>query len=90
MIAAANRDPAVFVDPDRLDLGRNPNPHMSFGKGIHFCLGSGLARLEAKIAFNEIFKRYRSIELLRPADELEWVDALVMRGVRRLPISFVK
>jgi cytochrome P450 len=90
MITAANRDPAVFADPDRVDLTRMPNRHMTFGKGIHFCLGASLARLEAKTAFNEILHRYRSIELTRRVKDLDWIDAMVMRGVRSLPVRFTR
>jgi cytochrome P450 len=90
MITAANRDPAVFADPDRVDLARMPNRHMTFGKGIHFCLGASLARLEAKTAFNEILHRYRSIELTRRVEDLDWIDAMVMRGVRSLPVRFTR
>jgi cytochrome P450 len=90
MITAANRDPAVFADPDRVDLARMPNRHMTFGKGIHFCLGASLARLEAKTAFNEILHRYRSIELTRRVKDLDWIDAMVMRGVRSLPVRVTR
>jgi cytochrome P450 len=88
MISAANRDPAVFAEPDRLDLARMPNRHITFGKGIHFCLGAPLARLEAKTALNEILQRYRTITITRSPEELEWIDAMVMRGVRSLPVRF--
>lgn len=88
MIAAANRDPTVFLDPNRLDLARMPNRHVTFGKGIHFCLGAPLARLEAKTALTEILQRYRSIELTHQVEDLDWIDAMVMRGVRSLPVRF--
>ena len=67
LMASANRDPAQFVDPDRLDLARNPNPHLAFGHGIHFCLGAPLARLEVEIGLTEMTKRYPRIELASPA-----------------------
>ncbi len=86
MIAGANRDPAVFNDPESLDLTRTPNRHITFGKGPHFCLGAPLARLEAKIALNEILSRYRTIEVTRRPEDLDWIDAMVMRGVRSLPM----
>jgi cytochrome P450 len=66
LMAAANRDPAQFADPERLDLARNPNPHLAFGHGIHFCLGAPLARLEVEIGLAEIIKRYPGIELASP------------------------
>ena len=57
-IAAANRDPAVFEDPNRLDVTRHPNPHLAFSRGIHFCLGVPLARLEGAIAFRALLQRF--------------------------------
>ena len=67
LMASANRDPAQFADPDRLDIARNPNPHLAFGHGIHFCLGAPLARLEVEIGLTEMTKRYPHIELASPA-----------------------
>jgi len=86
MINAANRDPATFPDPDRLKLDRDPNPHIAFGYGPHYCVGAPLARLEGQIAFTRLLER---IEDIRIADEsLEWSDNLVLRGVKKLPLSF--
>ena len=86
MINAANRDPAVFPDPDRLDLARDPNPHVAFGYGPHYCVGAPLARLEAQIGFQRLLARLKDIRL---ADgPLEWSDNLVLRGVKRLPLTF--
>ena len=67
LMASANRDPAQFADPDRLDIARNPNPHLAFGHGIHFCLGAPLARLEVEIGLAEMIKRYPRMELASPA-----------------------
>jgi cytochrome P450 len=64
-IGAANRDPAVFADPDRFDLARDPNPHLAFGHGIHFCLGAPLSRLEARIALTDLLARFPHFELDR-------------------------
>jgi pimeloyl-[acyl-carrier protein] synthase len=70
MIGAANRDPAVFHDPDTLDIRREPNKHLAFGYGIHYCLGAPLARLEAQIAFRKVLGRFPRLRL--KSDQLEW------------------
>jgi cytochrome P450 len=81
--ASANRDPAVFVAPDALDLGRDPNPHVSFGAGIHYCLGAPLARMELQIAFTTLLRRCPGIRLLeRP----RWKPTYVLRGVGSLQV----
>ena len=67
MINAANRDPDQFPDPDRLDIGRKPNRHLSFGLGIHICAGNTLARMEAAIAFQKLFERFEKLDLVEPA-----------------------
>jgi cytochrome P450 len=85
LVNAANRDPRQFAEPDRLDLRRRENRHLAFGAGIHFCLGAPLARLEAQIAFPAILARWPAITLA--ADRLEWLDSLVFRGVRALPVA---
>lgn len=66
LMAAANRDPAQFADPENLDIARNPNPHLAFGHGIHFCLGAPLARLEVEIGLAEMTRRYPGLELASP------------------------
>lgn len=84
MINAANRDPRRFERPHELDLARTPNKHLTFGQGIHFCLGAPLARLEGKVALSLLAQRFPN---LRRADgDPEWVDALIMRGLSSLPV----
>lgn len=85
MLNAANRDDRQFPEPDRFDLGRSPNRHLTFGQGIHFCLGAHLARLEAAIAVPALMRRFPDLRLAS-ADAPEWVDTLVMRGLKRLPV----
>lgn len=86
-LASANRDAGEFPDPDAFEITRTPNRHLSFGQGIHFCLGAPLARLEAAIALEEIGRRLPG---LRRADDapLEQVPGFIMHGVRRLPLLF--
>ncbi|MGH8429363.1 MAG: cytochrome P450, partial [Solimonas sp.] len=88
IINAANRDESQFVDPNKLDIGRMPNRHLTFGQGIHFCLGAQLARLEARIALPLLFARYP--ELTLGEGEPVWLDALIMRGLKSLPIRLGK
>jgi cytochrome P450 len=88
-IAAANRDPSAFADADRLDLRRSRRPHLSFGHGIHFCLGAPLARLEARVAFTTLLGRFPHMRLAVPRAALAWThgDGLVLRGLASLPVS---
>ena len=86
MINAANRDPAMFPDPDRLDLDRDPNPHIAFGYGPHYCVGAPLARLEGQIAFRRLLERLDDLRITEPP--LDWSDNLVLRGVKKLPLAF--
>jgi cytochrome P450 len=84
-LAAANRDERVFAEPQRFDLHRRPNPHLTFGHGVHFCLGAPLARLEARVALRLLFERYRDIEIA--ADEpVEHRNPWTMVAVTRLPL----
>lgn len=86
MIAAANRDPEQFSNPEELDLGRVPNRHLTFGYGIHFCLGAPLARLECQIAFSRLLARFASIEVLDGPPR--WKAQLFFRGLESLPLRF--
>jgi cytochrome P450 len=85
-IMAANRDPSVFDNPDELDLRRNPNRHLGFGWGMHFCLGAQLARLEARIAIPRIIKRLPKLRLSVAAEELSYHPTIVGRTLRSLPV----
>jgi cytochrome P450 PksS len=87
VLLAANRDPTVFPDPDRLDLGRDPNRHIAFGTGIHLCLGAPLARLEGAVAFSALLDRFDEVELAVPVDDLEWNEDFFLRGIRSLPLE---
>ena len=85
-IAAADRDPAQFPDPDRLDLTRADNRHIAFGWGIHFCLGAPLARLEGQIAINTLVQRLPKLALA--TDRPEYRTSLTLRGRNSLPVTF--
>lgn len=87
MIGSANRDGRQFGDPDRFDLAREPNPHLAFGHGIHFCLGASLSRLEARVALTELLARVERLEL---ASSEPWPprQAFHVHGPTRLPLRF--
>jgi cytochrome P450 len=87
-IASANRDESQFIDPDTLDIAREPNKHLAFGQGIHFCLGASLARLEGQIAINSLLAHTRDLRLTVDPSTLRWRSGLVLRGLKALPISF--
>ena len=86
VLGAANRDPAQFGKPDELDLDRQPNEHVAFGDGIHFCLGAPLARAEGQIAFETLLRRFPHPRL--EIDNLQWGGSFILRGLKSLPIVF--
>ena len=87
MIISANRDEAVFERPDDLDLGRDPNRHLTFAFGKHFCLGNQLARLEGQIAIGGLVRRFPSMRLAVPPDQLQYKPVQALRGFRALPVT---
>ena len=84
LLNAANRDPRAYPDPDRLLLGRDGPPHLAFGFGLHLCLGFPLARLEGQIALPAVLARWPRLELA--AARLEWLNSMVFRGMRAMPV----
>ncbi|MEV6423776.1 cytochrome P450 [Streptomyces sp. NPDC051662] len=87
-VATANRDPEVFEDGERLDLGREQNPHLAFGAGIHYCLGAQLARIELQEAFRAILERIPQVRLAVPESELRLKSASIIRGLESLPVTW--
>lgn len=86
ILAAANRDPAQFPHPDRLDITRQENRHLAFGYGIHFCLGAALARLEAQSAISTMLRRMPHLTL--QTDTPQWRPAFTLHGLQTLPVTF--
>lgn len=90
VLLAANRDPAVFADPDVFDIGRHPNRHLGFGHGIHFCLGAALARMLARVAVGTLLRRFPALRLAADPATLRWTPDLFLHGVRQLPVRLGK
>ena len=86
IMAAANRDPEIFTEPNRFDIARQPNPHLSFGSGIHYCLGVALARMEGQEVFRALAERFGSFELR--TEELEYQPSLQFRSLKSLPVAW--
>lgn len=87
-INSANRDGEVFAEPDRLDLTRTPNPHLTFGHGPHHCLGSQLARMEFLVILTRLLIRFPGLRLAVPADDVPWKNSHIQRGPAELPVTW--
>ncbi|MEV0845386.1 cytochrome P450 [Streptomyces sp. NPDC049954] len=88
VLAAADRDPERFAEPDTLDLARRDNQHLGYGHGIHYCLGAPLARLEGQTALERLLTRLPDLALDAEPEDLRWRGGLIMRGLRTLPVRF--
>lgn len=88
VLAAADRDPERFAEPDTLDLSRTDNQHLGYGHGIHYCLGAPLARLEGQTALATLLRRLPDLQPAADPAELRWRGGLIMRGLRTLPVEF--
>ncbi|MGG4383061.1 cytochrome P450 [Priestia megaterium] len=86
-LASADHDPAVFAKPGTLDITREKSPHLAFGKGLHYCLGAPLARLEGEIAIRVLLEEYPNLTLAAELSELEWRQSLIIRGLKQLPVK---
>lgn len=87
-LSSANRDGTVFDDPDRLDFGRESNPHLGFGHGVHHCLGAQLARVELQVALHALVTRLPGLRLAVDDRELPWKSGLLVRGLRAMPVTW--
>jgi cytochrome P450 PksS len=87
-LIAANRDPEVFENPDTFDIRRNPNRHIAFGYGIHYCLGAPLARMEGAIAINTLLRKLSNLQLAIEPRDIEWNETLLLRSMKALPVNF--
>jgi cytochrome P450 PksS len=87
-LGAANMDPQAFQSPEKLDVARKENKHLAFGKGIHYCLGAPLARLEGQIAFASLLRRLPDLRLAVDPDQLVWKPSIILRGLTSMPVTF--
>ncbi|MEU8758997.1 cytochrome P450 [Streptomyces sp. NPDC048659] len=85
---AANRDPSVYTEPDRLDLARDEAPHLAFGHGAHYCAGAQLARMEAEVMLTTLLTGFPALRLAVPPDEIAWRAGTVNRGPEALPVTW--
>jgi cytochrome P450 len=85
--SSANRDESQFPNADRLDIARDPNRHLGFGHGPHYCLGAFLARMEANVAFTTLLSRCSDLRLAVPRDSLHWRKSFLLRGLESLPVT---
>ena len=87
MLNAANRDPEAYEQPDRLHLARGGAAHLTFGFGLHICLGFPLARMEGQVALPAVLRHWRDIALAVPEARIEWLNSMVFRGMKSLPLT---
>jgi cytochrome P450 len=87
-LATANRDPALVADPDRLDVARDAGGHIAFGHGVHHCLGAPLARMEMRIAFPALLRRFPHLALAVPFDEVGFRSFHFVHGLYSLPVTW--
>jgi cytochrome P450 len=87
VLSSANRDESQFPNPDALNLTREPNRHVAFGQGAHFCLGAPLARLDGHVALTTLFRRFPNLRLARAPESLRWRRSLIVRGLKELPVA---
>lgn len=87
-LIGADTDPRQFPDPELLDITRQENQHVAFGKGIHYCLGAPLARLEGQIAIGTLLQRLPNLQLGRESEQLTWTQSPILRGLTSLPVTF--
>lgn len=87
VLGSANHDESQFHAPETLDLAREPNRHVAFGQGVHFCIGAPLARLEGQIALMTLFRRFPNLRLAQPVENLRWRKSLIVRGLEELPVA---
>ena len=88
VLASANRDETRFARADQLDVTRTGNHHLGFGKGIHFCLGASLARIEGQIAISRLIHRMPDLRPAIPLDKLQWRPSMIIRGLQSFPVLF--
>lgn len=84
----ANRDVEAFAQPDRFDVRREPNPHLAFGHGPHYCVGASLARVELQAVFSRLFRRFPTLRLAVPMERLRLRSHLLTGGVDALPVAW--
>lgn len=87
VLGSANRDEAQFPNPETLDITRDPNKHLAFGVGSHFCLGAALGRLEGQLALTTLFRRFPNLRTAVPPGSLRWRRGLAFRGLEELPLA---
>ena len=87
MLVSANMDPEANENPERLDFRRAPNRHLSFGTGIHFCLGHQLARIEARCAIRALFERWPNLQLGLTEEQIRWRERPGLRALASLPVE---